>query len=126
FSVKEDPKYRASYQTGIEMQVLDNISASDNKTPNHLAGTLYDLTGDASVSKPRPLGEWNEARIRKVNGRITLWLNGIQTADVQLGSPEWKAMLDNSKFKTWEGFARYSKGKIALQDHGDVVAYRNI
>ncbi len=126
FSVKEDPQYRATYLTGIEMQVLDNISASDNKIPNHLAGTLYDLTGDASVSKPRPLGEWNEARIRKLDGRITLWLNGIQTADVQLGSPEWKTMLEKSKFKTWEGFARYSKGKIALQDHGDVVAYRNI
>ncbi len=126
FSVKEDPKYRATYLTGIEMQVLDNISAADNKIPNHLAGALYDLTGDTSVSKPKPVGEWNEARIRKQDGRITLWLNGIQTADVQIGSPEWQSMLDKSKFRTWEGFARYNRGKIALQDHGDMVAYRTI
>jgi hypothetical protein len=126
FGVHEDKKYGATYLTGLEMQVLDNISAADNKIPNHLAGTLYDLTGDASVSKPKALGEWNEAHIRKKDGRITLWLNGVQTADVTIGSPEWQKMLESSKFKDWEGFAKYPKGKIALQDHGDVVAYRNI
>jgi hypothetical protein len=126
FGVHEDKKYGATYVTGLEMQVLDNISAADNKIPNHLAGTLYDLTGDATVSKPKALGEWNVAQIRKKDGRITLWLNGVQTADVTIGSNEWKKMLEASKFKDWESFAKYPKGKIALQDHGDEVAYRNI
>ncbi len=126
FGVHEDPKFGATYLTGVEMQVLDNIDAADNKIENHLAGTLYDMIGSKEVSQPKPVGEWNQARIRKHNGQITLWLNGIQTADVTIGTPQWQQVLDASKFKDWEGFAKYPKGKIALQDHGDVVAYRNI
>ena len=126
FGVHEDPKFSATYNTGIEMQVLDNIDAGDNKIENHLAGSLYDMIGSKEVSNPKPVGEWNQARIRKNNGQITLWLNGTQTADVTIGTPEWEEVLGASKFKDWEGFAKYPKGKIALQDHGDVVAYRNI
>jgi Domain of Unknown Function (DUF1080). len=126
FGVHEDPKFSATYLTGMEMQVLDNIDAADNKLENHLAGSLYDMIGSKEVSQPKPVGEWNQARIRKENGRITLWLNGTQTADVTIGTPEWEQVLSASKFKDWEGFAKYPKGKIALQDHGDVVAYRNI
>lgn len=124
--VNEDEKYSNTYRTGIEMQVLDNIDAADNKIENHLAGTLYDMMGNAEVSQPKAVGEWNQARILKNNGQLTLWLNGVQTADVEIGSETWNEMLNASKFKDWEGFAAYSKGKIGLQDHGDVVAYRNI
>jgi len=126
FGVHEDPQFSATYQTGIEMQVLDNIDAGDNKIENHLAGSLYDMIGSKEVSQPKPVGEWNKARIRKNNGQITLWLNDVQTADVTIGTPEWEQVLNASKFKDWEGFAKYPKGKIALQDHGGVVAYRNI
>lgn len=126
FGVHEDPKFNATYLTGIEMQVLDNIDAEDNKLENHLAGSLYDLIGSKEVSQPNPVGEWNQARIRKEDGLITLWLNEVQTAEVQLGSAEWTAVLEASKFKDWEDFAKYPKGKIALQDHGNLVAYRNI
>ena len=35
-------------------------------------------------------------------------------------------MIETSKFKTWEGFAKSEKGPIALQDHGTKVYYRNI
>ncbi|QNL49676.1 DUF1080 domain-containing protein [Olivibacter sp. SDN3] len=126
FGVKEDAQYGATYETGIEMQVLDNINADDRHTPNHLAGSLYDLIGSAEVSKPKAVGEWNQARILYSGGQITLWLNGVKTAEVKKGSEEWNQLIANSKFHDWEGFAKYDKGKIALQDHGDVVAYRNI
>lgn len=126
FSVHEDPKYGATYLTGPEMQVLDNIDAADNKIENHLAGSLYDMIGSPEVSQPKPVGEWNQVRLRKDNGQLTFWLNGVQTADVLIGSDEWNEIIAASKFHDWEGFAKYPKGKIALQDHGDVVAYRNI
>lgn len=126
FNIHETPEYRATYNTGIEMQVLDNIKASDRHIPTHLAGSLYDLIGSAEVSKPKPVGEWNTARILQKDGKITLWLNGIQTASVQKGSEEWNTIIAKSKFKDWKDFAKYDKGKVALQDHGDIVAYRNI
>lgn len=125
FGVHEDPSLDATYLTGIEMQVLDNKEAEDNKNPTHLAGSLYDMKG-APATAAKPAGEWNKVKLRKQNGHLTFWLNGVQTVDVTIGSPEWTEMLNASKFKTWEGFAKYPKGHIALQGHGAVVCYKNI
>jgi hypothetical protein len=128
FDVQEDPKYDATYLTGPEMQVLDNIDASDNKKQNHLAGCLYDLSGDATVSKPNPVGEWNQVRLIQNKGHLTFWLNGIKTYDGQIGSEEWNNLVANSKFKNKEfgSFAKVTKGKIALQQHPGSSAWRNI
>lgn len=126
FNVHEDPKFGATYLTGPEMQVLDNIKASDNKLENHLAGSLYDIIGTAANSKPKPVGQWNVARILQNNGKLTLWLNGVKTAETDLKSEQWKELVSKSKFKNWPAFATYSKGKIALQDHDGHVFYRNI
>lgn len=125
FGVHEDPAFRATYDTGIEMQVLDNKAAEDNKKASHLAGSLYDLLAPAK-DVARPAGEWNRVKLRKDKGHLTFWLNGAQIVDVQMGSPEWQALVENSKFKTWKNFAAYPKGHIALQDHGHQVAYRAI
>jgi hypothetical protein len=126
FNVVEDKKYGNTYNTGLEMQVLDNINAEDNKKENHLAGLLYDISGTAAMSKPKPVGEWNEARIIQNKGHLTFYFNGEKTLDVQHGSEEWKNMIAASKFKTWENFAATTKGKIAFQDHGYEAAFRNI
>jgi hypothetical protein len=125
FGVHEDPSFHATYETGIEMQVLDNKEAEDNKKANHLAGSLYDMQAP-SKDVAKPAGEWNMAKLRKQNGHLTFTLNNTKTVDVQMGSPEWKALVENSKFKTWKNFAAYPKGHIALQDHGHEVAFRNI
>ncbi|RFZ82921.1 DUF1080 domain-containing protein [Mucilaginibacter terrenus] len=124
FGVHEDPALGATYLTGIEMQVLDNEKAEDNKKPSHLAGSLYDMKAAPAAAKPA--GQWNTAKIRKDKGHLTFWLNGVETVNVQMGSPEWTEMLNNSKFKTWDKFAKYPSGHIALQNHGAVVSYKNI
>ena len=124
FGVHEDPSFDATYLTGIEMQVLDDRKAEDNKLANHRAGSLYDMHAPAYPAKPA--GEWNKVTIRKQNGHLTFWLNDKKVIETQIGSPEWKEMLDKSKFKTWKGFAAYPKGHIALQDHGAVVSFKDI
>lgn len=128
FDVQESPKYGATYLTGPEMQVLDNINAEDNKKQNHLAGCLYDMAGDSTVSKPHPVGEWNQVRILQDHGHLTFWLNGIKTFEGQMGSPEWNNMVAHSKFshKEFADFAKVSKGKIALQEHPGSSQWRNI
>ena len=125
FGVHEDPKFGATYQTGIEMQVLDNKDADDNKQANHLAGSLYDMKAP-SKDVAKPAGEWNKVKLRKQNGHLTFYLNDTKIVETQMGSDEWKQMIANSKFKTWTDFAAYPKGHIALQDHGHVVSFRNI
>ncbi len=124
FGVHEDPSFDATYLTGIEMQILDDAKAEDNKLATHRAGALYDMRAAAHPAKPA--GQWNKVTIKKLKGHITFWLNGQQVIDTQIGGPDWTEMLNKSKFKTWKGFAAYPKGHIALQDHGAVVSFKNI
>ncbi|GAA0526322.1 3-keto-disaccharide hydrolase [Chitinophaga japonensis] len=125
FGVHEDPKFKQTYLTGPEMQVLDDAKHPDGKITKHNSGDLYDMKKSAK-NAVKPVGEWNQVKIRKKDGLLTFWLNGVQTVSVMMGSDEWKQLLANSKFKTWEGFGVYSKGHIALQDHGNKVWYRDI
>ena len=124
FGVHEDPKFEATYQTGIEMQVLDDEKAEDRIMPIHRAGALYDMRGPAHPAKPA--GQWNKVTIHKLNGHIIFYLNGEKVIDTQIGGADWNAMLAKSKFKDWKGFAAYPKGHIALQDHGHKVEFRDI
>jgi hypothetical protein len=128
FDIQELPNVNATFMTGPEMQVLDNIHASDNHPETHLAGCLYDMMGSAAVSKPKPVGEWNQVRIVQDHGHLTFWLNGIQTVDTVIGSPEWNAMIQKSKFKNREfgNFAKIAGGKIALQKHPGASGWKNI
>ena len=74
----------------------------------------------------KPVGEWNETRIVVKGSKVTLYLNGTVTADVDTTTDEFKALLDKSKFKGWEHFNKAAKGHIVFQDHGDKVAFRSI
>jgi hypothetical protein len=115
----------ATYRTGPEYQVLDNQKADDNKQPNHLAGSLYDIAGPTK-DVTKPVGEWNTAKISVRGWHVQHWLNGEKVADVDLSSTEGKALLAASKFKDWKSFASLARGRIALQDHGHEVAFRAI
>ena len=43
-----------------------------------------------------------------------------------IGSEDWTRRVGDSKFAEFEGFGVKPRGRIALQDHGDRVAFRNI
>ena len=128
FDVQENPKYNATYLTGPEMQVLDNKDADYNKKQNHLAGCLYDMSGDSTVSNPTTPGEWNQVRLIQDKGHLTFYLNGIKTFEGQMGSPEWNDMVAHSKFanKAFADFGKVAKGHIALQQHPGSSGWRNI
>src|SRR5690606_40075836 len=54
------------------------------------------------------------------------WLNGVKVVEYELGSEDWEERVRNSKFATMPRYGREPRGHIALQDHGDWVAFRNI
>lgn len=125
FHVVETPDLEYVYQSGPEMQVLDNAGHVDGRQPETSAGSNYALHGPThDVS--RPAGEWNHARLIVDGNHVEHWLNGVQLLEYELYSPDWEERVRNSKFAEMEEYGRHRTGYIALQDHGDRVAYRNI
>jgi len=120
------PGESATYRTGPEYQVLDNQKAEDNKKPNHLAASLYDIGAPPPKDFTKPVGEWNSGRIRVRGWHVEHWLNREKTADLDLASPEGRAAIAASKFKDWPKFASLARGFVALQDHGNVVSFRSL
>ena len=114
-----------TYFSGPEMQVLDDAGHRDGQSRLTSAGAAYGLY-PAPAGVVKPAREWNHVRL-VVNGpHVEHWLNGVKLCEYELWSADWNARIAASKFKAWPGFGEARTGHIALQDHGDRVAYRNI
>lgn len=129
WGVYEDPKYKEAYQTGPEIQVLDNERHPDAlaNPKYHQAGALYDLV-QPMHDVCNSAGEWNLC-VLKVNHKTnegSVTLNGTVIVTFPVHGEAWDAMVAKSKFKGWEGFGKHHTGHIGLQDHGDKVSFRNI
>jgi hypothetical protein len=107
------------------MQVLDNAGHDDGKIIKHHAGDLYDLIS-CSQETVKPVGEWNQVEIISNNGKLDFILNGTNVVSTTMWDDNWKKLVAGSKFKDMPDFGTYKKGRIALQDHGNMVSYRNI
>ena len=129
WGVHEDPAYSEAYQTGPEIQVLDNERHPDAKAnpKYHQAGALYDMVQPIQ-DVCKPAGEWNECmlKIDHVQNEGSVTLNGTVIVEFPVHGEAWDALVANSKFKDWEGFGKYQTGHIGLQDHSDKVWFRNI
>lgn len=113
---------RDNVQTGIEIQV-DRPAKAPGK---HSVGAVYDCL--APSKEMTQAGQWNHVTITARGPRLTVVMNGEQIIDMDLD--RWTTPKQNpdgtpNKFRTaLRDFKR--EGHIGLQDHGAVVAYRNI
>ncbi|MEI8060303.1 MAG: family 16 glycoside hydrolase, partial [Ferruginibacter sp.] len=64
--------------------------------------------------------------IISVNGKLDFILNDTNVVSTTMWDDNWKKIIAGSKFKDMPDFGTFKKGKIALQDHGFMVWYRNI
>ncbi|MGI8922903.1 MAG: family 16 glycoside hydrolase [Fimbriimonadales bacterium] len=123
FRVSEE--LTAVYLSAPEMQVLDDDLHPDGMNPLTMAGSNYALHARRR-DVVRPAGNWNDVRIIAKGNDIEYWLNGYRVVSYKLGSPEWTSLVTKSKFADWPSYGKVKTGHIALQDHGDAVAFRNI
>ena len=45
---------------------------------------------------------------------------------IKINGEEWVELRNKSKFAKWKGFGLNEKGHIGLQDHGDLVSFKNL
>jgi len=130
------PDELAKYSAiGLEFQILDDQvhpDASKGVGGNRTVGSLYDLIPAENLSEPHNPNKrffkhtWNRARIVVQGSKVEHWLNNVKLVEYDRHSQAFKALVQKSKYKNYEGFGQLATGKILLQDHGDTVHFRSI
>jgi len=118
----------APWQTGPEVQVLDNLKGHDPQKSGWLYQLYqaYDKFQKKPVDATRPAGQWNHVQLLVTKDQGEINMNGWRYCQFQLGSKDWDERVAKSKFAAFPGFGKAARGHLCLQDHGDRVAYRNI
>ena len=113
------------WQSAPEMQVVDDEKHTDGKNTLTSAGALYALIAP-SANVVKPVGEFNQVRIKVENNHVEHWLNGTKIVEYVYGSDMMWDLVAKSKFNKMPLFAKASEGHIGLQgDHG-LIWYKNI
>ncbi|MCX6328568.1 MAG: DUF1080 domain-containing protein, partial [Bacteroidia bacterium] len=113
---------------GCEYQVLDDVNHPDAKAGingNRTLAGLYDLIPPKN-KRDNGADNWNRAIIIVNGNKVQHWLNGQLTVEYERGNDAWKELVATSKFKGSPGFGEVKEGRILLQDHGNLVSFKNI
>lgn len=115
------------WHTGPEVQILCNEAGRDPQK----SGWLYQLfsprkEGDEILDATRPAGQWNQIYLKVSPTGCEVCMNGVKYYNFNLNDKAWDRRVAESKFANLPNFGKTGEGHICLQDHGDLVSFRNI
>ena len=129
WGVIEEAKYEYPYLTGPEIQILDdNYTAYiEERGDINRAASLYNLMAPSSIES-HPANQWNKylLHIDQDNNEGFLIFNDVEVLRFPVNGEEWRKLIAQSGFAETQSFGTAQTGHIALQDHGGMVAFRNI
>jgi Domain of Unknown Function (DUF1080) len=115
----------AAWQSGPEMQLVDNSTHPDARMPETSCGALYGLYAPQGTLSCSP-GLFNIARVSTRGSHVEHWLNGACVLACDLASEDFTQRVARSKFQAFPHFARAAQGHLVLQHHGSDAWFRNI
>ena len=122
---RANEKQGASYESGPEYQLIDDIGYPGKLEDWQKSGSDYDMHPPASVVS-KPAGEYNHTVIIARGHHVEHWLNGVKVAEFEIASPDWKERKAKSKWKDLPDWGTAPSGYICLQDHGGGIWFKNI
>jgi hypothetical protein len=127
YHVVEDKKYNATYLTGPEYQLIDDIGWTPDVLEDwQKTGADYAMHTPNASKKVMPVGQWNTSRIIFNHGHVEHWLNGKKIISFTAWDADWKKKKAEGKWKEHPEYGLAKTGHIALQDHGHKAYFKNI
>ncbi len=123
YRVCEDYEY--PWQSGPEMQLLDDPRDPEGANPTTCCGALYRLL-PSSLMEPLPPSMFTAGRLVVRGTQVEHWLAGQEVLRYDLSNPTLRRHIAASRFKDFPRFGTVPDGHIVLQHHGSAVAFRNL
>lgn len=126
------------YSVSPKYQIIDDRNHQDVKKDSkglRRSSALSDILAP-NIHTSKPCEEWNNTRIRVVDGTVEHFQNGIKVLQYSLLKEDWDKLLAKSSFSREQGPEAYQilsecggtnqDGYIGLLDMGYEVWFRNI
>lgn len=124
-NVQEHDTIPFAWATGPEYQLLDTAHPDYHKLDKR-SGCLYGFGPQKNPVDPKGHGEWNQSRIKQVNGKVEFYLNGVLTVEQDFTTDEWRQKVATSGFAKFPEFGKNTSGHLALQDWARGISFRNL
>ena len=127
YHVVERPQYKVPYVTGPEYQLLDDVGFPSPLEDWQKSGADYAMyVADPAKKELKKAGQWNNSKIVFDNGMVEYWLNGQKIVEFEAWTEDWFKRKESGKWDFAPEYGLARSGRIALQDHGDRVWFRNM